>query len=85
MVSSNRTRGNGHRWKHRKFCLNIRKHFFYCDGERALAQVACRCGRVSVRGKLKKLSGHDLGQPALGNLASPGGLDKMTSRGPFQR
>jgi len=27
VVPSVRTRGNGHRWKHRRFLLNIRKHF----------------------------------------------------------
>jgi len=28
VVPSNRTRGNGHKLKHRKVCLNMRKNFF---------------------------------------------------------
>jgi len=39
VMPSARTRGNGHKLKHRKLALNIRNHFFYCEGDRLLREV----------------------------------------------
>jgi len=39
VAPSDRTRGNGHELKHKKFQLNRRKNFF-CEGDRALEQAA---------------------------------------------
>lgn len=69
VVSSNRTRGNGPRWKHRGFPQNIKQRFFYCEGDGALAQVTQNAGGVSIHGHIQKQSGHDPGQPAVGDLA----------------
>lgn len=33
VVSCDRTRGDGHRLKHRRFHLNIREDFFHCEDD----------------------------------------------------
>lgn len=55
--------GNENKLKHRRFCPNIRENIFYCEGGRALTQVAER-----GFGDIQKTPGHDLGQLTLGGL-----------------
>ncbi|KAK4817982.1 hypothetical protein QYF61_003635, partial [Mycteria americana] len=70
VVPSARTRGNGHKLKHRRFPLNMREHCLHCEGDQALAQVAQRGCGVSIPGDTQNPSGHGLGQPALGAIWS---------------
>ena len=49
-----------------------------------MARVARWAGQVSILGDLPKPPGNGPGQPALSSPAWQGGLDKMSSRAPFQ-
>ena len=84
VVPSDRTRGNGHKLKHKKFQVNSRKNFF-------TLRMTEPWNRLS-RGLLVSLSldiiqdppGDGPVQPALGDAALAGGLDQMNPRCPFQ-
>lgn len=47
-LPTDRTRGNEHKLKHKTFCLNTRKYFFYCKGDQTLEQDAQRSCGVSI-------------------------------------
>ena len=69
-----------HKPKHRRFPLNIRKHFFTVRVKEHWHRLP-REVVVSLLGGLQKPSGRVL---AVGDPAWAGGLDKLTFRGPFQ-
>jgi len=64
-----RTRENGQKLNQRRCLLNIRKHFFCCGGEQALAKVSQGVFGVSIPGHIQKPARHGAGQSFLGGPA----------------
>ena len=67
VVHSDRTRSNGLKLGHRKFCTNMRNNFFTVSVT-ALEQIAQRGCGVSFYGDIQDLSGRLPVQPIVGNL-----------------
>lgn len=65
-MPNDRTRGDGHKLKHRRFPLHSRKQFFHCDSYLALAQTAQGGCGDSFLGDTQEPSGHSTGKLALG-------------------
>jgi len=83
-MSSDRTRGNGHKLRHRKLQLNIRKKFFTLR----VAEPWPRLPRGAMESPSLEIFQPRLDevvvQPALGDPILAEGLDLVIPRGPFQ-
>lgn len=82
VVSSDSTRDNGHRLENKRFCLNMRKHFFTVHWKTEYWQKFPDRLWVSVLGAIQKSPGHGPGEAAPGGLAWAEGLNQMTSGDP---
>lgn len=84
VVPSDRTGGTGHKVKYTKVTLDIREHFFYCEGGWEPTQGAQGGCRISILGDIQRPSGHDPGQLALGDSAWAGGVwSRWSPEAPF--
>jgi len=77
VVPSNRTRGRGHKLKHREFHLNLRKNFFplrVTEPWNRLRRVVVDSASLEI---FQDPPGQGPVQPAVGDPASAGGLDVL--------
>ena len=79
-VSSDRTGGNGHKPKHSRFCLIIRKNIFTVW----VTKHWHRLPREAVQSPSLQIFKHHLDLLALGGPTEAERLDQKTSRGPFR-
>jgi len=68
--------------KCKKFYLNIRKNFFYCVDDQALAQVAQRGCAVSILGDSQSLAGNGHEQPLAEPALSKGSWTRQSPEVP---
>lgn len=80
VVCSDRTRGNVHRLKYRKFCLNARKNFLALRVVKHWHSFLI----VSIHEDIQNATGQNPGQAAVADPAWAERLDKVTFRGTFQ-
>lgn len=69
VAPSKGTRGNRHKLKYKKFYLNTRKIFLYCENDRILKQIAQVPCRVSILGHIQNLTGYNPKQSPLSDPA----------------
>jgi len=81
LVVSSERRGNGHKLKYRKFHIDLRKNFSYCEDGRTLEKVARRSGGLSILGDTQNTTGEGPEQPAQVDQALNSRLDWRLSRG----
>jgi len=72
LVPSDRTRGNGHKQKHRRFCLKIRQHLFTVRVSKHWHSLPTEVMESPFLMIFIKSSGHCPGQLALGSPAYAG-------------